>query len=54
MTSQQSVTLNGPEDWETWDTQFNAKAVASGLWDLINPIIAQEKVLFATKLVAPT
>lgn len=52
MTSQQSVTLNGPEDWKTWDTQFKAKAVTSEFWDLINPI-AQEEVLFATKLVAP-
>jgi hypothetical protein len=52
MTSQQtieSVTLNSPEDWETWDTQFKAKAVASELWDLINPI-AQEEV---PKPVAP-
>ena len=46
--------LNGAEDWNTWDTQFNAKAVTSELWDLINPIIAQEKVLFATKLWPPT
>lgn len=55
MTSQQtieSVTLNSPEDWETWDTQFKAKAVTSELWDLIN-LIAQEEVLLATKPVAP-
>jgi hypothetical protein len=54
MTSRQaieSVTLNGPEDWATWDTQFKAKAVTSELWDLIN-LIAQEEVLFATKPVA--
>jgi hypothetical protein len=44
--------LNGPENWKTWDTQFKAKAVTSELWDLINPI-AQEEVLFATRLVAP-
>ena len=44
--------LSSPEDWETWDTQFKAKSVASELWDLshlINPIEA----LFATKPVAP-
>jgi hypothetical protein len=53
MASQQiieSVALNGPENWETWDTQFKAKAVASDLWDLINPTSsALEAVLFATK-----
>ena|SRR5438270_653297 len=35
--STETITLNGTEDWEPWSTQFKAKAVASELWDLINP-----------------
>jgi hypothetical protein len=46
-----SVVLNSPEDWETWDTQFKAKAVASELWDLINPNV--QEALFVTKPFAP-
>ena len=35
--STEKITLNGPDDWEVWSTQFKAKAVASELWDLIDP-----------------
>ena len=35
--STEKITLNGPDDWEVWSTQFKAKAVASELWALIDP-----------------
>ena len=35
--STEKIALNGPDDWEVWRTQFKAKAVASELWDLIDP-----------------
>jgi len=35
--SAEKIALNGPDDWEVWSTQFKAKAVASELWDLIDP-----------------
>ena len=31
-----TVILRGPEDWDKWDTQFRAKAVAYSLWEHIN------------------
>ena len=29
--------LRGPDDWDKWDRQFRAKAVASSLWEQIYP-----------------
>src|SRR5436305_7829484 len=32
-----TVILRGPDDWDKWDKQFRAKAVANSLWEHINP-----------------
>jgi hypothetical protein len=47
----ETIILKGPDDWEPWSTQFKAKAVASELWDLINP--EEEAAPFDTKPVPP-
>src|SRR5437763_12276023 len=31
------VILRGPDDWDKWDKQFRAKAVANSLWEHIDP-----------------
>src|SRR6266516_3492042 len=38
MTTQsfENVSLKGPEDWETWSTQFESKAISTDLWRLIS------------------
>jgi hypothetical protein len=46
--SNEKIVLNGPDDWEVWSTQFQAKAVASELWDLIDPDLEQ-RLPFAKK-----
>src|SRR4051812_1169609 len=32
-----TVILRGPDDWDKWDKQFRAKAVAYSLWKNIDP-----------------
>ena len=32
-----NVSLKGPEDWETWNTQFESKAISTDIWRLISP-----------------
>src|SRR4029077_16210533 len=31
------VTLNGHEDWETWNHELMSRAVAANLWECIDP-----------------
>ena len=33
----ENVSLKGPEDWETWNTQFESKAISTDIWRLISP-----------------
>ena len=33
----ENVSLKGPEDWETWNTQFKSKAISTDIWRLISP-----------------
>src|SRR5271169_1233212 len=35
--STENVSLKGPEDWETWNTQFESKAISTDIWRLISP-----------------
>src|SRR6516162_3437912 len=35
--SKAPVILNGPSDWEIWESEFKGKAIAAHLWDHINP-----------------
>jgi hypothetical protein len=35
--SSENVSLKGPEDWETWNTQFESKAISTDIWRLISP-----------------
>jgi hypothetical protein len=48
----EKIALNGPDDWEVWSSQFKAKAVASEIWDLIDPD-AEERASFTGKPVPP-
>ena len=52
MTTQptESVSLKGPEDWETWNTQFKSKAISTDIWRLISPDEDQD---FAEKPTPP-
>ena len=50
--SAEKIALNGPDDWEVWSTQFKVKAVASELWDLIDPD-AEGRASFTRKPVPP-
>ena len=36
-TTDSTVILRGPDDWDKWDKQFRAKAVTNSLWEHINP-----------------
>jgi hypothetical protein len=38
----ENVSLKGPEDWETWNTQFESKAISTDIWRLISPDRDQE------------
>src|SRR6516162_1117160 len=40
-----SVILRGPDDWDKWNKQFQAKAVAYSLWEHINPNARAPKAL---------
>jgi hypothetical protein len=33
----ENISLKGPEDWETWNTQFKSKAISTDIWRLISP-----------------
>src|SRR5436305_13207481 len=36
-TTDSTVILRGLDDWDKWDKQFRAKAVACSLWEHIDP-----------------
>jgi hypothetical protein len=38
----ENVSLEGPEDWETWNTQFESKAISTDIWRQISPDEDQE------------
>jgi len=38
-----TVILNGPDDWDNWDKLFKSKAVSYSLWEHINPKSATPK-----------
>jgi hypothetical protein len=50
----ENVSLKGPEDWETWNTQFKSKAISTDIWRLINPDEDEEDTEpFAEKPIPP-
>jgi hypothetical protein len=52
--STENVSLKGPEDWETWNTQFESKAISTDIWRLISPDEDQEEIEpFAEKPIPP-
>jgi hypothetical protein len=40
--SKENVSLEGPDDWESWNTQFKSKAISTKIWKLISPRDGQE------------
>jgi hypothetical protein len=38
----ENVSLKGPNDWETWNTQFKSRAISTKLWKLISPREGQD------------
>ena len=52
--SSENVSLKSPEDWETWNTQFESKAISTDIWRLINPKEGQQNTEpFAEKPTPP-
>jgi hypothetical protein len=52
--STENVSLKGPEDWETWNTQFESKAISTDIWRLISPDEDEEETEpFAEKPIPP-
>ena len=45
----ENVSLKGPEDWETWNTQFKSKAISTDIWRLISPDEDEDTEPFAEK-----
>ena len=45
--------MKGPEDWETWNTQFKSKAISTDIWRLISPDEDEDTEPFAEKPIPP-
>src|SRR5436190_16854608 len=53
LTTDSTIILRGPDDWDKWDKQFRAKAVTNSLWEHINPDAPDPKA-FLTEPEEPT
>ena len=51
--STKNVSLKGPKDWETWNTQFKSKAISTDIWRLISPDEDEDTEPFAEKPTPP-
>jgi hypothetical protein len=40
--SKENIELKGPDDWESWSTQFKSKAISTKIWKLISPRDGQD------------
>ena len=49
----ENASLKGPEDWETWNTQFKSKAISTDIWRLISPDEDEDTEPFAEKPIPP-
>ena len=52
-TTDSTIILRSPDDWDKWDKQFRAKAVTNSLWEHINPDAPDPKA-FLTEPEEPT
>jgi hypothetical protein len=52
-TSIEKVSLQGPEDWETWNNQFKSKAISTDLWKFISSNGEEETEPFTEKPIPP-
>jgi len=49
----EEIFLKNPDKWDAWNKQFQSRAVAALLWDLIDPTNEDDEDLFEHKAVQP-